>query len=187
MKKLVLISMLVIGSWQLFAQNSIGLLYISAIDSPIYEKPKFSTSPITVYMHDTLRVFDSTDRYYKVNYKHYTHLYSGYVLKKNFYSWEEYLKKYELPKNETQSQRLSVLQSRFGKTKGLKLFNGLVWVGMTEEEAYYSLGEPTRRIVKIGSWGSQKRFIYGISGDLGQILTLYFENGLLVYHITNPH
>jgi len=183
MKKFALVVALIISGQQLFTQNSIGLLYISAIDSPIYEKPKFSSSLITVYKHDTVRVIDSTNRYFKVSYKHYTGLYSGYVLRKNFYSWEEYLKKFELPKNKTQTHRLSVLQSKFGKTKGIKLFNGLVWVGMTEEEAYYSLGEPTRRIVKIGSWGSQKRFIYGTGGDFGQILNLYFENGLLAYYI----
>ncbi len=187
MKNLTFIIVLITISLQLFAQNSSGLLYISATDSPIYKKPKFNSTLITIYKHDTLRVIDSTGRYFKVSYKHYTHIYSGYVLKKNLYSWNKYLKKHELPQNEIQTKQLSFLKNKFGETKGLKLFIGLVWIGMTEEEAYYSLGEPTRRIVKIGSWGSQKRFVYAIGGDFGQVLTIYFENGLLVSQITNPH
>lgn len=174
-------------SIQIFSQDAIGLLYVSSIETTICEKPKLSHVLCPVYKYDTLRVIDSTKKYYKVKYDHYTGTHMGYLLKNNLYSWGEYLKKNELPQNEVQAKELTKLQKRFGKTKGLMIFNGIVWIGMTEEEALLSMGEPTNRVALLGTWGSQKRFIYARGGYLKSILTLYFENGVLTYHITNPH
>jgi len=187
MKRFILLFSFFFVCFHGFNQTTTTNLVISLFDCSIYNKPKFVNPLTKVCKYDTLRVVDSASKFYKVNYSNYLDNFSGYILKKNVTPWSEFLKNTELPKNKRQLDRLTRLQKKFGKINGLKIFNGLVWIGMTESEAYHSLGEPTRKIIKIGSWGSQKRLIYGVGGDLSQILTLYFEDGYLVYYITNPH
>jgi uncharacterized membrane protein len=60
----------------------------------------------------------------------------------------------------------------YGDEVGQKLLNGYYWIGMTEEMARISLGDPTSINRTVGSWGIHEQWVY-------HRIYLYFENGKL--------
>lgn len=186
MKKLSITLTVILSSLLIYGQYSNYPLYVCNSKIEVHEKPKFSNSKGTLYRFDTVRVIDSVKKYYEVKINHFSEEITGFALKTSLITWCEYLEKYELPKKEDKIAHLNELQELFGVVKGLKIFHGLYWIGMTEREAYFSLGEPTRRSIKIGTWGSQKRLIFPRAGDGTNLLVLNFCDGILTNYSSGP-
>lgn len=82
---------------------------------------------------------------------------------------EETNKQEQLRKEEAYKQEVL---KKYGKEQGNKLLNGYFWIGMTDEMARVSLGEPKQINKSVGSWGIHEQWIY-------YNLYVYFENGIL--------
>ena len=62
----------------------------------------------------------------------------------------------------------------FGYANAQRIKNGGYWIGMTDEMAKLSLGNPDEINRTTDSWGVQEQWVYS-----GKNLYLYFENGKL--------
>lgn len=61
---------------------------------------------------------------------------------------------------------------KYGKTLYAKLKKGMFWIGMTDDMAIISLGNPKDINRTVGKWGVHEQWVY--NGDY-----YYFENGIL--------
>jgi hypothetical protein len=62
--------------------------------------------------------------------------------------------------------------AKYGATIAKKLFDQYYWIGMTDEMARISLGEPVTINRSVGSWGVNEQWVY-------EDLYLYFDNSKL--------
>jgi hypothetical protein len=77
-----------------------------------------------------------------------------------------------MQKQKRNEYRQKILQE-YGSVTGQKLLDGYYWLGMTNEMARISLGNPRNINRSVGSWGIHEQWVYG-GGKY-----LYFENGIL--------
>jgi len=71
-------------------------------------------------------------------------------------------------------KRLIQLETKYGRSDGALIFNGRIWLGMTDEMARDSLGYPDDINRSVTKFGVSEQWIYR-----NRDRYLYFENGIL--------
>lgn len=108
------------------------------------------------------------------------------VLKMN----NRFIKKYEVSKTEDEkkrkltkteedkndSTRKAILIKQFGKINGMKLFNRVIWIGMTSEMLKVLYGKPDDINRSVYSFGVHEQWIYK---KINKDEYYYFENNIL--------
>ena len=76
--------------------------------------------------------------------------------------------------------RESDLIKRYGKTFGLKIFYGSIWIGMTKGMLLDSRGKPKEINRTVGSWGVHEQWIYSVyKQGIYKDTYFYLENDIL--------
>lgn len=141
----------------------------------IYDKKNWENKLGNILPNTTLTVYEdnqSSDgfKYYLVSYNGV----SGIVFRTEVETQVE--EQYRLAKEETilkeQRIQLEILQEKYGKTNGERVFKNMIWLGMTREMIIDSWGKPNDINKTVGSWGVHEQWIYNTS-------YLYIENGTL--------
>lgn len=70
-------------------------------------------------------------------------------------------------------ERRSFLVNKYGEKRGMDLYEGTIWVGMSKAMAIDSWGEPTRMNTSGGAGGEREQWVYG------EGRYLYFQDGKL--------
>ncbi|MBC7846998.1 MAG: hypothetical protein H7Y10_10940 [Flavobacterium sp.] len=89
---------------------------------------------------------------------------------------EELAKRKEENKIKKENKQYADIEAKnikkYGKTLYAKLKKGMFWIGMTDDMAIISLGNPKDINRTVGKWGVHEQWVY--DGDY-----YYFENGIL--------
>ena len=91
---------------------------------------------------------------------------------------EDKMKKELAEYKKAQDQRRVSLVQRFGKETGEKLLAGRYWIGMTEDMAIESLGQPETINSTVGSWKRNEQWVYSR-------MYLYFDDGVMTSYQTS--
>jgi hypothetical protein len=76
-------------------------------------------------------------------------------------------------RQEYQRKRVTNLENKYGSKIAQDIINGLIWIGMTDEMAKESLGEPSKINRTVTTYLVSEQWVYNSR------VYLYFENGIL--------
>jgi hypothetical protein len=159
-----------------------GVAVYCKVPTKLYQKRGTWSEIIdTVPQGYTLLAYDYQSNYYLVEFDTLI----GYVFTLDVETIEKRVDRLEREKRRTeqtqkqrqetialQNERKRILINKYGSDKGLRIFNGKIWLGMSMEMVADSWGDPSRINKSVGSWGVSEQWIYYGS-------YLYIRNGTL--------
>jgi hypothetical protein len=86
-----------------------------------------------------------------------------------------YEKKWKEEGEKERNSKLERIKRKYGLKNYQKIIDKQIWIGMNEEMAILSWGEPDEKNNTVGSWGVHSQWVYRSEDTF-----LYFENGKLV-------
>jgi hypothetical protein len=150
-------------------------------------KLRKSNSPVSqtvteLSLSDTIILTDYVNGYWIVNHERYFGYLSEIYVKETdqviAFKSELNLQNEKLRKKQTgieikkQHEYQQKIIKKYGAKNGKKLLDGYYWIGMTDDMARVSLGNPRSINRTVGSWGVYEQWVYYST-------YLYFENGKL--------
>ncbi len=156
--------------------NAVGEIYYSVAGTNLTSRPEDYDVVIHLPSNKKVRVLDSIDKYYRINYNDSV----GWILKVALISESEKQKIAADKKAKEFADRMQYqkykegLIKKYGFATADKILYGMIWLGMTDEMARLSKGSPTKINRTVGSWGVHEQWVYD-----NQDTYLYFENGIL--------
>lgn len=139
-------------------KTTVGYLGTEIRDAP------FGKKFMKINKGDTVYVIGIEDNFYRIKYNDVTGFVGQHYLEES-QELEQYLK--------DKNPKLESLINRYGEVDGRKIYNGRIWIGMTDSQARISIGRPNDINRSVGEWGTHEQWVY----NDGRYL--YFENGKL--------
>lgn len=156
--------------------DQIDYMYTGSYDVILSEKvDKNNMRDIVTVPPDERVIFleyDEVTGHNKVKYQDHIGWAPSWQFKRSSLEYDKKTEKKKLAQQE-EYQRLDRLKTIYGSEIASKIIAQKIWIGMTNEMARYSWGEPIEINRTVGSWGVNEQWVY--SGDV----FLYFENGIL--------
>jgi hypothetical protein len=152
-----------------------GETYVCFMNTSLYETASIDKVLAKIKSGNKISVIEDLDgSYYKAIFNNIT----GYVFKTSFEPETEIIERQRLKEEEERKKQEAKIEKRknliakYGKTKGQKIIDGRIWIGMTKEMLIDSWGEPDDINRTVGSFGVHEQCIYGNS-------YVYLEDGIL--------
>ncbi len=144
---------------------------INHMGGTLRDKPSINGIEITkIPIGDTVLIFNWYEKpYFKAAYKEKAG-YISYSSLNNNTKIEAIIHKKMVDEN----PELASLAKKYGEYDAKRIIKGEYWIGMSDEMARESLGQPSNINRSTGSWGIHEQWVYSKKD-----MYLYFENGKL--------